>query len=94
MAQQYDKEFKLNVVQMVLEQGKPTAQVARDLGISPKTVYGWVAKYKEDPEHPFVGSGHLRPEAQTIRDLEREIRELREENAILKKPFASLLCTA
>ncbi len=37
-----------------------------------------------------MGSGHLRPEAQTIRDLEREVRELREENAILKKPFASL----
>ncbi|WP_157067194.1 helix-turn-helix domain-containing protein [Alicyclobacillus shizuokensis] len=41
MAQQYDRDFKLNVVQMVLEQGKPAAQVARELGISPKTVYGW-----------------------------------------------------
>jgi transposase len=52
MAHQYDKDFKLNVVQMVLEQGKHAAQVARELGISLKTVYGWVAKYKEDPEHP------------------------------------------
>ncbi|AEJ43755.1 transposase IS3/IS911 family protein [Alicyclobacillus acidocaldarius subsp. acidocaldarius Tc-4-1] len=36
-------------------------------------------------DHPFVGSGHLRPDAQAQRDLERENRRLREENEILKK---------
>jgi hypothetical protein len=36
-------------------------------------------------EAPWRSSGQLRPEAQTIRDLEREIRKLREEIAALKK---------
>ncbi|GMA49917.1 hypothetical protein GCM10025857_12740 [Alicyclobacillus contaminans] len=89
MTQKYDKEFKLHAVQLALESGKPASQVARELGISQKTLYGWVAKYKEDPSTPFVGSGNLKPEAKALRDLEREIRELREENAILKKLCAS-----
>lgn len=85
MAKQYDTDFKVNTVKLVLEEGKVASQVARDLGIAPKTLYGWIAQYKNDPKHPFVGSGHLKPEAQATRDLEREIRELREENEILKK---------
>lgn len=82
---QYDKEFKLHAVQLVLESGKPASQVARELGVSQKTLYGWMSKYKEEPSAPFVGSGNLKPEAKVLRDLERENRELREENAILKK---------
>ena len=85
MTQKYDKEFKLHAVQLALESGKPASQVARELGISQRTLYGWVAKYKEDPSTLFVGSGNLKPEVKALRDLEREIRELREENAILKK---------
>ena len=85
LAKQYDADFKVNTVKLVLEEGKAASKVARDLGITPKTLYGWVAQYKDDPKHPFVGSGRLKPEAQATRDLERENRELREENEILKK---------
>jgi len=85
LATKYDKEFKLNTVKLVLEEGKVAAQVARDLRISEKTLYGWITQYKNDSKHSFVGSGNLKPEAQATRDLERENRELREENEILKK---------
>ncbi|WP_219930708.1 transposase [Sulfoacidibacillus thermotolerans] len=85
MKRQYDNDFKLNTVKLVIEEGKVASQVARDLGNTSKTLYGWIAQYKDDPKHPFVGSGHLKPEAQAARDLERENRELREENEILKK---------
>jgi len=89
MTQKYDQEFKLHAVQLALENGKTTTQVARELGLSQKTLYGWLSKYREDSSTPFVGSGNLRPEAKAQRDLERENRELREENAILKKQCAS-----
>ena len=85
MTKQYDKEFKLHAVQMVLESGKPASQVARELDVSQKTLYGWMSRYKQDPSTPFIGSGNLKPDAKALRDLERENRELREENAILKK---------
>ncbi|PWI57509.1 transposase [Sulfoacidibacillus thermotolerans] len=85
MTRKYDKEFKLHAVQLVSESGKPASQVARELDVSPKTLYGWILKFKEDPATPFVGNGNLKPDEKALRDLEREIRELREENAILKK---------
>ncbi|WP_374952866.1 IS3 family transposase [Alicyclobacillus acidocaldarius] len=80
----------MHAVELALESDRPASEVARDLGISPKSLYGWIAKYREDPDHPFVGSGHLRPDAQAQRDLERENRRLREENEILKKAGAHL----
>lgn len=35
---------------------------------------------------PFLGSGRLNPEDERLRRLERENRDLREENEIFKKP--------
>ena len=78
----YDNEFKLHAVQWVSESGKPASQVARELGVSQKTLYGWVSRYKEDPATPFVGSGNLKPDAKALRDLEQEIRELRAEKMV------------
>jgi len=72
-------------VKWVLEEGRVAAQVARDLGISEKTLCGWITRFKNDSKYPFVGSGNLKPEAQATRDLERENRELRVEGEILKK---------
>nr|NNM90526.1 transposase [Bacilli bacterium] len=68
---QYDKEFKLHAVQLVSECGKPASQVARELGVSQKTLYGWMSRYKEDPSTPFVGSVNLKPDAKALQYLER-----------------------
>lgn len=40
MVKQYDNDFKPNTVKLVVEDGKPASQGARDLGITPKTLYG------------------------------------------------------
>ncbi|GLG02825.1 hypothetical protein Alches_28670 [Alicyclobacillus hesperidum subsp. aegles] len=89
MTQKYDNDFKLHAVQLALEGHEPASEIARALGISVKSLYEWIAKYRDDPEIPFVGGGKLRPEVKAMRDLERENRQLREENEILKKPCAS-----
>ncbi|OUM84465.1 MAG: transposase, partial [Bacillus thermozeamaize] len=39
MSQKYDKDFKIQTVRMIQEQGKPVAQVARELGVSDNTLY-------------------------------------------------------
>ena len=82
---QYDKEFKINTVQMILEQDKPVTHFARELGISSKTLYGWISQYKSNPHHAFVGSGNLKPEDKELKEMQKRIRDLEEENAILKK---------
>ena len=85
MAKRYDTEFKLHAVKQVIEQGKTAAQVSRGLDLAQQTLSKWIQKYKEDQTEPFVGSGNLRSEAKSMRELEKQLRDLKEENEILKK---------
>jgi len=62
--------------------------VAGELGINENTLHGWMKRYREKPINPFPGSGKLSTEDENVRKLERQIRELREENEILKKAAA------
>jgi transposase len=40
----FDEDFKSGAVQLVVETGKPIAQVARDLGINEGTLGNWCAR--------------------------------------------------
>ena len=84
----YSKEFKVQAVKWVVEDNITSTRVARELGININTLRDWVKRYKEDKNEPFVGSGNLRAEAKLIKELEKKIRDLEEENAILKKAAA------
>jgi len=85
MSKQYDKEFKIQTVRMIQEQGKSVAQAARELGIAENTLYRWVSEYKQDPVNAFRGSGNLKIEEKTFLDMQKRIRQLEMENEILKK---------
>jgi transposase len=84
----FDSAFKLQVVQMVKEQGLSVGQVCRDLGLVDSAVRRWLAQYEaEQAGRPAVGKP-LTAEQQRIRELENEVRRLKEDNAILKKASA------
>ena len=88
MTKRYDREFKLHAVKQVIEAGKPAAQVARELDITNSSLCKWVQKYKEDQTEPFVGSGNLKVEDKALKELEKQLRDLKEENEILKKAMS------
>jgi transposase len=81
----YEKEFKVQTVKYILDGQKPVAQVARELEISDNTLYGWIKQYKQNSSQAFVGRGHLKPDDQAAREIQKRLRDLEEENAILKK---------
>lgn len=85
---QYSAEFKLEAVKRVERTGEAVARVAADLDVKPTTLHGWIKNYRKSSTVPFPGSGHLTPEDERIRRIEKENRELREENEILKKAAA------
>ena len=88
MSKAYDPAYKLEVCQSV-ESGTATApEISRETGISENTLYGWMRRYQKNREKPFVGSGHVLPENEELVRLRREIKNLREENEILKKAAA------
>lgn len=83
--QRYNMEFKKEAVKYIQERSKSIPQIAEELNIPAGTLSKWVAKYREFPNEPFVGSGNLREEALKVKQLEEENRDLQEENEILKK---------
>lgn len=83
--QQYDAEFKMEAIRRLERTGEPIAKVAADLGVKESTMHGWVKRHREKPVNSFPGSGKLSDDDEKIRKLERTIRELQEENNILKK---------
>jgi len=83
--QRYSEEFKQQALALVARKDKPATQIAQELGIPRKTLYKWMEAARQHPGEPFVGRGRLRAEDQQLRDLQRQVRNLQEENAILKK---------
>jgi transposase len=81
----YSKEFKLDAVNLVLEQGYTRQAAADSLGICPSVLGRWVKEYRKDDEHAFRGNGSLTPEQLELRHLREENRQLKMEKDILKK---------
>lgn len=88
MNNRYSAEFKMEAVKRIERTGEPILKVADDLGVKPTTMQGWVTKYRKTPSAPFPGSGNLSAEDEKLRKLEKENRDLKEENEILKKAAA------
>ena len=88
MGIRYSEEFKINAVKHCIENNLPASHAARELGINANTMRQWLRTYKENPSEPFVGSGNLHTEDREIRELKKRIRDLEEENEILKKAAA------
>ena len=84
----YDKEFKLEAVRLVLEEGHSANSVERQLGTGKGVVYKWVHEYNAAPEQPFPGKGQLKPPERELRDLKRELERIKRERDILKKAVA------
>lgn len=82
----FSPQFKAEAVQMVLETGKPVAEVARDLGIHDGTLGNWVQAWRR--EHPEPDQPLTPVERARVKELEDENRRLRMENEFLKKAAA------
>jgi transposase len=82
----YTPEFKDEAVRLVIESGRPIAQVARELRISDGTLGNWVAKHRD--EHPVSESPLSISERARLAELERENRQLRLDNEFLGKAAA------
>ena len=82
----YAPEFKDEAVRLVIESGRPIAQVARELRINDGTLGNWVARYRD--EHPVSESPLSVSERARLAELERENRQLRLDNEFLGKAAA------
>src|SRR5215475_8223516 len=78
----YSDELRERAVRLVFESERPIAHVARDLGVHKEALRLWVRQAEAD-----AGSRNDRlttDERERLKALERENRELRKANEILK----------
>lgn len=82
----YTKEFKLDAISLVLDQGYTVAEAARSLEINANMLRRWIKEYQADDDgQAFRGNGKLTPEQEEIRRLKLENKQLRLEKQILKE---------
>ena len=84
---QYTSQFKIQVAKEVLK-AKTYAEVAKKYGLSTELLKRWSNEYSKYGDLAFEENGPQKFQEQRIRDLERQLAELQEENDILKKATA------
>ena len=80
----YTKEFKIEAVNLVLEQGYSVPEAADSLGINSNVLYRW----KSEIEVERAGKSLATDEHEELKQLRKEVKTLRMEKEILKKASA------
>ena len=80
----FDRAFKSEAVQMVMDQGLRISHVARKLNIHPNMLSRWKQEHLKSKKHTFTGIKHEKREEE-LKQLRREVIALREEKEIMKK---------
>jgi transposase len=84
----YSKQFKIDAVKLVTEQGFNVSEAARNLGIHHSSLRRWKRHLESDGNQAFPGKGNLSAEKQELDRLRKENKRLRMEREILKKATA------
>ena len=80
----YTDEYRLECADYVISSGKHATDVAKEIGVNDKTLQRWVKLRREQLE----GKAPEKPESAEVKELQKRVRELEQENEFLKKASA------
>ena len=93
---QYDQEYKIQAVKLAKEIGQ--AKAARELGIPKNTLYTWIRSNRlgnldlgagsQTPKSAMTLNEELITLRKQVKDKDKEIRRLKEENEFLEEASA------
>jgi len=84
----YSKQFKIDAVKLVTEQGYKVSEAARNLGIHHSSLRHWKKQLETNGNQSFPGKGHMTSDKEELYRLRKEVKKLRMEREILKKAAA------
>lgn len=82
----YPEDFRQSAIELALNDDRGISEIAKELGIYPKTLYGWVNKYKK--EHGLVKQKESNDLESELKRLKKELAKVKMERDILKKATA------
>ncbi|HVQ44026.1 MAG TPA: transposase [Candidatus Saccharimonadia bacterium] len=80
----FTEEYKAQAVGFVIEDGRPVAEVARNIGVHEMTLRKWVSRAKDDAEPPKSDAPLGEAERVELVRLRAELKDARAENAELQ----------
>ncbi|MGC1183174.1 transposase [Legionella sp.] len=80
----YDKEFKLNSVQLFLESGRSYKEISAEMGIPSATLATWVESYKKEGLEAFPGKGYLKPSDLEVAQLRAYLVKMMSSSLLMK----------
>ena len=87
---QYDETYKRHAVELTLRGDRTVKAVAKELGVTPWSLYDWRARYAGRPGDNPTAPRSLEEAAEEIAELRAEVIRMREREAILKKAMGML----
>ena len=84
----HSREFKLEAVKLVVEQGRTVYDVAQSLGVNPGLLQRWKSQLKSEGALAFPGNGRPHAADEEVLRLRKELAQVRQEREILKKATA------
>jgi transposase len=84
----YDKEFKIDAVNLFKSSGRSMKQIAQELGLATSSLSKWIKEYSQNGDKCFPGKGHANIYEEEVKALRKELLHTRQERDILKKALA------
>ena len=84
----FTREFKVEAVRRITDQGKSLAEVARELDLGESMLRAWKQALAAEGGRAFPGKGNPPPQEDELRRLRAEVKRLQMERDILKKATA------
>jgi transposase len=83
--------FRQEVAELVVDQGYSVREAADAMGVGKSTVDSWARNLRKERNGDNSQGAPISEESYRIRQLEREIQQLKQEKEILKKATALLM---
>ncbi len=87
----FSAEFRLEVAQLVVDQGYTHEEAAKAMNVGNSTVGKWVRQLRQEREGQSPKASPMTPEQIEIRELKKRIERIELEKDILKKATALLM---
>jgi len=87
----FSPEFRLESAQLVVDQNYTVRDAADAMGVGKSTMDKWVRQLRAERDGKTPQATPMTPDQHRIRELEKKLRRIEEENQILKKATALLM---